>query len=274
MHHSFDTPHPIELYVEIGRGQVSVRAAEVTTTTVRVEGRTADQVEITHEADHIAVIAPRVRTGFFGGGDADLTIEVVTPTGSGLVTKLGSADLVTEGTLQALRARTGSGDITVEDVTGPCVIDTGSGDIDLGNAGSELRAKSGSGDISVGTTGAAAGISTGSGDVRIKQTHAPVVLKTGSGDLRVDRAEDDVQLSSGSGDLSVGLINRGALQAKNATGDVSVGVPAGIPIWTDVSSVTGQISSNLQGGGQPAAGEDHLELRISTVSGDVRLTET
>ena len=52
-----------------------------------------------------------------------------------------------------------------------------------------------------------------------------------------------------------------------------VGVPAGLPVWTDVSTVTGSVSSDLEGAGQPADGEPFLALRARTVSGDIYLEQ-
>ena len=52
-----------------------------------------------------------------------------------------------------------------------------------------------------------------------------------------------------------------------------VGVPAGVPVWTDITTVSGEIRSNLTGAGEPRDGADHVEVRASTVSGDVVLTE-
>lgn len=271
MQQTFDTPAPIEMYVEVGRGRVRVRAVETTRTEVRIEGRHAEQVELTHEGDRLSLVAPKVRTGFFGS-DPELVVDVDLPTGSTLVTKLGAADLVVEGTLEALRSRTGSGDVTVAHVTGAAVLDTGSGDIDIARTDGDLRIKSGSGDITV-AHAAHAGIATGSGDVRIRQAQGAVSLKAGSGDLRIDHAGSDVDLTTGSGDLVVGRFDRGSLVAKTATGDVAVGVAAGVPVWTDISSITGRISSTLTGAGQPEPGQDHIELRVTTVSGDVRLQD-
>jgi hypothetical protein len=52
-----------------------------------------------------------------------------------------------------------------------------------------------------------------------------------------------------------------------------VGIPAGTPVWTDISSLTGRIHSTLSGAGQPAEGQDHVEVRATTVSGNVSLVE-
>ena len=61
--------------------------------------------------------------------------------------------------------------------------------------------------------------------------------------------------------------------AKGASGDVRVGIPSGLPVWTDLSTVSGSIRSSLEGAGQPAEGQDHVELRAKTVSGDIVLTQ-
>ena len=50
-------------------------------------------------------------------------------------------------------------------------------------------------------------------------------------------------------------------------------MPAGVPVWTDVHTVTGTIHSTLEGAGQPEPGADHVELRTTTVSGDIDLTQ-
>ena len=44
-------------------------------------------------------------------------------------------------------------------------------------------------------------------------------------------------------------------------------------MWTDVSSVSGHVRSDLVGAGQPEEGQDYLEIRATTVSGDVTLTQ-
>jgi hypothetical protein len=52
---------------------------------------------------------------------------------------------------------------------------------------------------------------------------------------------------------------------------VHVGVPTGTPVWTDITTVSGRIHNALEGVGEPAEGADHVELRATTVSGDVVL---
>lgn len=270
--YEFDTPHPVDLYVENGSGSVSVTADEVTATTVQVTGRHADEAIVRQDGDQISVLAPKSRTGFLGG-DSKLDMTITVPSGSTLSTKTGSADLDARGSYRAGRIKSGSGEVTVEIFDGPAVIETGSGGVRVDTAEQELRVKSGSGDVRLGHAGGAVTISTGSGDIEIGTTAAPTVVKTGSGDLSVSESRDDVAMSTGSGDLVIRSAHRGRVSAKGASGDIRVGIPSGVPVWTDISTVSGDIRSSLQGVGEPEQGADHVELRAKSVSGDIVLTQ-
>ena len=272
MERTFDTPNPVNLYVELGSGSVDVTATEVTTTEVVALGEHADEVRIDREGDRISVIGPKGRGGFFGG-DPKIDLRITVPTASELVSKTGSADQRTAGTLALVKAKSGSGDIAVARVSGATVVDTGSGDITVNDAGADLRAKSGSGDVGVASVAGSAGISTGSGDVTIGATGGAAVLKSGSGDLRVGQAHANLSMSTASGDLVIDTQHRGSVDAKNASGDVRIGIPSGVPVWTDVYTVTGRIGSDLEGAGQPQEGQDYIEVRAKSVSGDILLKQ-
>ena len=273
MQRNFETHEPVSLYAELGKGHLTVTAEDTTETTVTVSGPHAEEVLIEQSGKQITVVAPRQRMGFLSGGEPSLDIEITVPTGSDLITKTGSADQTAYGSFGLAKVKAGSGDIRFGSFTGHVAIDTGSGDIVIGEVGADLRIKSGSGDVEVGDVAGTVGISTGSGDIRVGATRAAAMIKSGSGDLSIQTAESDVSLSSASGDLTVATMNRGSLTAKNASGDIRVGIPAGTPVWTDVSSMTGRIGSDLEGAGQPEAGQDYVEVRAKTLSGDIILKQ-
>ncbi len=272
MQHTFDTPGPTSLYVELGSGDVTVRADKVTQTTVNVDGKDADDVTVEQRGGQIVVIAPNRKSGFFST-TSDLTVTVTLPTDSALATKLGSADLVATGRFGTTKVKSGSGDVHLEDLAADTVVETGSGDIAINAALDDLRIKTGSGDVQVNELSSSAVISTGSGDVALGRSEGQTVVKSGSGDISVKDAHTNVSLSTASGDLRIGAARRGAVEAKGVSGDVRIGVPAGVPVWTDVSCVTGRISSNLEGAGQPEEGQDFIEIRAKTVSGDIALEQ-
>jgi DUF4097 and DUF4098 domain-containing protein YvlB len=272
MQKTFETPEPTSLYVELGSGSLTVACDEVVETTVEVTGKYADEVTVEQRGRQIVVIAPKNRSTFFGGNDKT-DVHVTMPSRSALATKLGSADVTCTGALGETRVKTGSGDVSLDLVDAEALVEAGSGDIEIGEITGELRAKSGSGDVEVGRTRAAVSVSTGSGDIEIGSAEEAVSVKSGSGDLVVRDARSDVALSTASGELLVESMRRGQLQAKNVSGNIRVCVPAGVPVWTDVSTVTGQVRSSLRGAGQPQEGQDYVELRAKTVSGDIQLEE-
>jgi DUF4097 and DUF4098 domain-containing protein YvlB len=275
--YSFDTDGPLDLYLEFGRGHATVTCTETDTetetgtATVHVEGQYADDVVVRLAGPHaLHVVEPR-RGSFFR--DTTLRIAVTVPAGSSLATKLGSAEVAVTGPVSHARLRTGSGRVRLEQASGDVVAETGSGDISVGDVGGATRLKSGSGDLAVGTAGGPLRASTGSGSVVVDESHREASAKTGSGDLRVVSARGSVSLSTGSGDCTVDRIDRGQVLVKGASGSVRIGVPAGVPVWTDISTVTGSIRSELAGAGQPVEGQDHVEVRAKTATGDVVLVE-
>ena len=268
--HELETPRPVHLFTEIGRGSVQVTATGTDRTRIDITGRDAELVEVHQDGDHVSVKGPRQR-GFFGDNRLDVLITV--PTGSPTAIRTGSADISLTGTVGQSQLKSGSGDVEVEDVEGALVVETGSGDIRVGRVRAELKAKSGSGDVIVADAGATAMVSTGSGDVQLGATRGPAAVKTGSGDMKVGEASSDVTLSTGSGDMEVARARSGRVTAKGASGDVRVGIPAGTPVWTDISTISGTIRSSLQGAGQPEDGAPYVEVRAKVVSGDIVLTE-
>ena len=271
--HQHDTPTPIHLLVEFGKGHLRVLATDTAETEILIGGRHAEDVQVTRTGDEISVAAPRQRE-WLSLGDTSLDFIITVPAGSTLISKTGSADTVVSGPIGPTRLRSGSGDISVEHADGPLLIDTGSGTVAVDQASQEVLIKSGSGDVVVGQIASEpASVSTGSGDVRVTESHGPVAVKTGSGDLTVGEAHSDVTLSSGSGDLEIRCAHAGQVNMNTGSGDSRIGVPTGMPVWTDISTRSGRINSELSGAGEPEADQPFVTIRVVAASGNVTLTE-
>ncbi len=252
--HHFHTPEPVRLTADNGSGRVRVRASETAETRVVVTGRQAEEVEVAQDGREIRVAPPRRRTGFFGGDDS-LDIEVSLPLGSDLAIRTGSADVAVDGAVGSVQVKTGSGDVDLDQVLEDVQVKCGSGDVRIGEAQSDVA------------------VSTGSGDVEIGRNRGSAVVKTGSGDVHFREASTEVSLMTGSGDLVIDTARQGRFHAKGASGSIHIGIPAGTPVWTDISTLSGRIHSDIEGAGEPTEGAAHVELRASTVSGDVVLTQ-
>jgi hypothetical protein len=276
--HTFDTSEPIVLHVENGRGLVDVTATDTTQTTIRITGERADEFDVRDWADgmgdrRIAIIAPHRSGGIFGK-DARAEIVVEVPVASGLSAKVGSSDVVTHGRFSDTRVDAGSGDISLDVVDGDTSVQSGSGDVVAEHLAGDARIKTGSGDIRVVRADSEVVITTGSGDVRVEQASDELAVKTGSGDVQVGAVDGDVVFTTGSGDLVIGRASSGRITAKTASGDVSIGVAGGTPVWTDVRTASGRLSSSLPSTGEPAEGQPFLEVRATTASGDVTLHQS
>jgi DUF4097 and DUF4098 domain-containing protein YvlB len=272
MQRTFNTPAPISLFVELRAGDLVVHAGATDETVVEVSGGGAEDVTVEQHGDEISVVAGRGGNGFFGSS-RQVSVHVSLPEDSRLSTKLGSADLRVEGRVGATKVRTGSGGVQVDEIGAEASFEAGSGDIQVDVVSGALQVKSGSGDVVLDQVRGRAEVSTGSGDVSVGSAQQSFSAKSGSGDLRAREAHGDVVMSTASGDLVVDQLHRGQLSAKNVSGDIHVGVPSGVPVWTDVSTMTGSVRSNLQGAGQPDEGQDYIELRAKTVSGDIELRQ-
>lgn len=270
MHHEFGATGPQTIHVELQSGDVEVETTEDAVLTVDVSGQDPEEVRVERTETGLEVAGPR-RTGFLSSSRS-YRVRLRVPVDSDLSTKLGSAGVTTRGRLGGVDLLSGSGDVDVEEAR-TASVKTGSGDITVGAVAEEADLKAGSGDVRVRSAGQAARVVTGSGDVQVHDGHGALSLKSGSGDLAVASAAGDTSLATASGDLTVGRVERGRVQLKNVSGDIRLGIAAGTPVWTEVSTTTGRVHSTLPPVGPPRDGQDHVEVRASSVSGDIHLEQ-
>lgn len=272
MQHTFPTTGPVTLSVEIAAGDVTLDAIQSTDVSVRLSGAGADDITVEQRGDEVVIRGRDTIAGLFTAR-GDVRIDVWLPVGSNLATRLGSAQLVTTGRLGGARIKSGSGDVRIAELGADSVVETGSGDLAIEHAGGDLRVRSGSGDNEIGRVVGVLSVVAGSGLVRVGAAEGGAAVKSGSGDIELGQVQGEITAGSGSGTVAVEKMRRGVLRVTTASGDVSVGIPAGVPVWTDVRSATGDVESDLEGAGRPAAGQDHIEIHATTVTGNVRLSQ-
>jgi DUF4097 and DUF4098 domain-containing protein YvlB len=108
--------------------------------------------------------------------------------------------------------------------------------------------------------------------VRLRRVDGDLDAHSASGDIEIGDAGASVRGRTASGDITVLVARRGAVEVKAASGDVSVGVAQGVGVWLDLSTMSGDTTSDLAiGDAAPADGCD-LRLTARTMSGDVHVT--
>lgn len=266
MEWTYDTPEPIVLVVEQKTGTLEVVATDTTVTRLVADGNAAEHLQVRQEGGAVLVRQP---SGLLGTAGWQLGLRVELPTRSNLRVHAAATDVRTTGLLGTVAVETGSGEVSLEAAESGFEVHTGSGNVRLGRGDAHVR--SGSGDVWIGEADVVA-CSVGSGDVTVDQARE-IGAKSGSGDVRIGRVEGDARLHSSSGDVTVEELWRGEAHVSTASGDVRLGIAAGVPVWLQVDTVTGDVQSDLVERGRPAEGQEYLALHLRTVSGDIVLRE-
>lgn len=262
---TFETPGAVLVSVECASGDVVVDTHDAATTEVEVRALRDDaatreaventRVELIQRGDgaEVSIVVPK-RTGSFLGRDPKIRIEVRAPHGSDLSFTTASADVAARGRLGSVRGKTASGDVSVPDVA-------------------ELRVESASGDLRVGDVSGDASLKTASGDIKAGRIGGRLDASAVSGDVRVDSAESGGSASAVSGDIDLTAVSEGEVSVRTVSGDVTVGVREGARVHVDVTTVTGDLKSDVPLDEVPAEGASGplVDVRGRTVSGDLRI---
>jgi hypothetical protein len=281
-----DGPAELELGVDLGRIRVDL-----------VEGGTEVRAEVRHDPTAGGMIGQGVTglmswlgtSGLAGGVDPDqLAREAVRAAeiswsegGRRLVVRspqelplraVPLAVTVTAPARSRLAARTGSGDVTVTGTAGWTAVRTGSGQVVTGAIEGDADVTTGSGDVEVGAVAGRGRVRTGSGEVRVASVAGPTEVRASSGDVHVREVAADLSVRTGSGGVTASDVRAGHLDLTTGSGDLRIGVHAGVAAELDLSSGSGRTRSDLPVTQAPPALATSVRITGRTGSGDVLVT--
>jgi hypothetical protein len=240
------TPDGLQLRLRLPAGRCEITTADTAETVVEarpLNGSKASReaaeslVETLREHDEggheLTVEVPKRK--LLGFGNAQVLIRVRGPHGLDLDAATASADVVVTGRLGAADVRTASGDVSSEDA-GATGVKTASGNVELGHMHDATDVKTMSGDVVVLETGTATELNTMSGDVRIRRAVS------------------------------------GAIQVRSMSGDLEVAIAPGATLFVDANSASGDVRSELPVTGNAPSGPADVDLRATSMSGDIVVT--
>ena len=255
METTFETPGSIALVIDVPSGDVHVRATDTEQTHVRIDDARDRDFEVTSDpwtgGEQRVQIRYRGKRSWFGSSEA--AIEVECPLGSTVTMTTESADLSIDGRVGALQVRGGAGELDFGEVERELVVKTASGDVTGGTVGGDLTHQS------------------ASGEVRVRRVGGDMVAKTASGDLEIDVLEGSASVTSVSGDVVLRSVSGGEAEIRSVSGDVEVGVAPGTGVFLDLSATSGEVRSDLEMMDGPSGDGPTLDLKVITVSGDIRV---
>ncbi len=250
-HHRFTVGDRARFEVEIAAGDVRVRTSPGDTITLTVETADLSQIDVVQLGDTVSVR----HLGRWGRKRHVVVVAEIPERADARITTV-SADARIDGLLGATEVRTVSGGITIERIDRG-KLDSTSGDVRLDLAHDALA------------------VSTVSGDVSVREVRGRFTASLTSGALRVDLVAGDLDVSTMSGDVAIGRCEGDNLSVKSVSGDVEIGLPSGIRVEPDISTLSGstRLPKPAATASSPGAGDARrrVRLRLRTVSGDIRV---
>ncbi|HSB85575.1 MAG TPA: DUF4097 family beta strand repeat-containing protein [Ilumatobacteraceae bacterium] len=239
------------LDVRVPVGSIEVCTGSAGEVHVTVDASDADDFEIFKTGDRISVRHPsrwRMR-----GRNSRVVAQV--PVGTDVEVSSTSGEVRLIGRLGVVRAHTASGDIEVGDAA-------------------RLDITTASGQLSGGQISGEANISSVSGDCTIRAVDGRLDATFTSGDLRVEDCGGDITVASTSGDVRISRCRGSDIAVRSISGDVRVGLPSGIRVEAEISTLSGRASLP---DAQPLTSNVErrpVRLHLKTVSGDIRVERT
>lgn len=262
---TFEPSGPVAVKVTLAGGEVTVNASELPGVEVELvpqrdneptrkliaEAR-VEMVEI--GGRHEVIVNLGKANGFTMGRGPRVRVRVRCPRGSDMSVRSSSADVEATGLLGFVEVKTASGEVSLEDVRS-AQIATASGDVEVRESDQGLNMRTLSGDVTVGRCGGALAVNVVSGDLSVAEAAAGFQVATVSGDVRIRSA------------------GGGPMQIVSVSGDVHLAIKPGESLYVDASSLSGDLSSELElETTASAASESQVrDLSIRTVSGDVEI---
>ncbi|HWD53706.1 MAG TPA: DUF4097 family beta strand repeat-containing protein [Acidimicrobiales bacterium] len=281
MERKFETPKGVRLVVQNEVGLVAITAGPTAETVVRLEPHTPGAEELVERAivecraaggRHTVVVKiPRHSMRFIRRNA--VTVRVDLPEGSDVSAVVASADVEVTGPIGAADFVTSSGDVSTDDVAADFTAKSASGDVTAGAVGGDLKVQTASGDLRCSSVAGRAVFTTASGDLEVGAAANQVEVKATSGDVRLGELARGARVTNVSGDVRVLVLDEGSLHVRSVSGNVSVGVAAGVDLHVDVETLGGDVRSDIELGEAPGRrrGDVRVDVSVRSVSGDVEI---
>lgn len=244
----FTTGDRAHLEVSVAAGTIEVVAGSTGVVRVTIDAKDTEGFDVFQIGDTVTIR----EESRWRSRNQRVRVIVEAPTGFDLSVQAGSADITTRGRAGVVKTRTGSGDLDVDQAA-------------------RIDAKSGSGSIRVDGVAGDAHISAASGDVTVGTAGGQFDASTASGDVSARRLAGAAEIGTASGDATVGRADGDAITIKTLSGDIRLGLPTGIRVEPDISTMSGKVALPTPASAPELEDRRTVRVRLSSMSGDIRI---
>ncbi len=289
---------PVDLRVETGSGDITVRSGEASNVQINAKIRAgeggwlessgmspAEKVRKIEQNPPVQQQGNSIVVGKIEDRElrrnVSISYEITVPAETTLHSNTGSGDQTISGIMGPVEIGTGSGNVKATRLGGNASISAGSGDITIDGVKGEVATHSGSGNVNLNGANGNLTAETGSGDIRGTGTFSgKVVARTGSGNVHLDSVVGGLEARTGSGDIMVNGEAKGNWTAHSGSGNIELHLPTRAAFDVDAHSSSGgvtvqhpitlqgqiktnQVQGKVNGGG--------VLLSLQSGSGDIRI---
>lgn len=245
----FQVGEQAHLVVDIPTGDLQVKVVESGCIRVSIDASNVDGFEIVQIGDTVTII----ENARWLSRSRNVRIVAEVPMRSDVTVKSASADVNMRGALGTVRVRSQSGDIDLDEVQ-------------------RLEVSTASGDARVNTVNGDAGFKTASGDIAVQSTSGRLGASLSSGGLVAESVGGGVDVGTASGDVMIGRCNGNDISVKTISGDIRIGLPAGIRVEPEINTLSGSISlPSPVAPSDPGIERRMVRVRLRSTSGDIRI---
>ncbi|QDY80102.1 DUF4097 family beta strand repeat-containing protein [Streptomyces qinzhouensis] len=275
---AFETPEPISVTIDMGVGDVQIIAEDRTDTVVEVRPtddtdesdlKAAEQATVDYADGVLTVRTPKSKKLDFSRKTRSVDVSIVVPSGSVLRAESEVADLRCSGRLGECAYKTSMGHVQL-DHTGPLRLRTGGGRVTVARVDGDAEIITGTGRIRIGEVDGAVVARNSNGNTEIRKVTGDIRIRCANGDISVEHAWGPrTEAETANGSIRVGEVTRGTVALKTATGDVEIGLGAGLPAKLDLSTGFGRVLNTLESVAESS--EKSIEVKAKTSHGDIAI---
>jgi hypothetical protein len=279
---TYDTPHPIDLAINLQVGHIEVLASDRTDTVVTVtassaranDARAVGETRVTFEDQRLAIVGPKPKISWLGPNSGDsVDVKVELPSGSRLTVEIAVGPVKAVGRFGATRIKGATGSVNI-DATADLWLRAAHGNVTVGTVEGGLDVTAAYGSIRIGTVTGDALLKASYGGIQIDEAGGDLEAKLSYGDLEITRALASVTAKTAFGTIDLAEVSAGSIQVESGFGAVTIGVRDGVPSWLDLASKDGRVRNELDGDAAPRASESTVAVRARTQSGDITVHRT
>jgi DUF4097 and DUF4098 domain-containing protein YvlB len=251
------------LKMEVDRGSIDVKAADVSEMTVRVTRKASGSqaraeetlkqhaVSITQQGNHVLVRAewkgPKARSWFSTWRDLQVRYELTVPFRVDADLKTAGGAVKVMGVKGQVTSQTSGGGLEFEQIEGLIVGRTGGGgvnlaecqgNVDVKTSGGGIRIRQVDGDVLAGTSG---------GSIHVQRVTGKTVVKTAGGGIEIDDVKGPFEAATSGGSINAVLTAQptGDCSLKTSGGSITVLMPENIGVDVDARTSGGRVVSEL-----------------------------